>query len=243
MTLKLLLYACFISGERVACKFDWQTGDPNSHTLLGGAPAAPTTPKPTVPGLPSKLDLIKPLQGRCMIKTKEYWTYEVCLNQRIKQSHGGDIYELGSYSQTDPVTAVQLFDRGTMCDGIGGKKVPRTALVKFACNDGGTESVFYSIEEPAVCSYLATVVTPAVCVDPDFPRIKVTGQIETQQAGPAAADDGHEDWLLQLSESLDGKITCMARSTEVKDSTLFFTKFVVKFDGVAATGQPTVLAR
>jgi hypothetical protein len=171
---------------------------------------------------------------------------QLCLNSRLKQSHGGDIYELGSYTRTDSETAVQLFERGTMCDGPGGKKIPRTALIKFACNDGGSETVFHSIDEPATCSYLATVVTPLVCSDPDFPKLQVSAQVEMNHDHQAAPDDGHEDWLMQLSESKDGRFSCIVRSTEgadMKPSSLFFTKFQVRMDGVTASGPPVVVAR
>ncbi|XDV35622.1 hypothetical protein PO909_005530 [Leuciscus waleckii] len=133
------------------------------------------------PGVP---DLLKPMQtAPCLIKTKDWWTYEFCYGQHIRQYHledseiKGDVLFLGYYdSEFDWTNETakaskqhklkryhsQSYVNGSKCDLNGN---PRETEVRFVCEEGSSDYVA-RVDEPQSCRYVLTVHTSRTCQHP-----------------------------------------------------------------------------
>ncbi|XP_046322722.1 protein OS-9 isoform X2 [Marmota monax] len=136
------------------------------------------------PGIP---ELLSPMRDApCLLKTKDWWTYEFCYGRHIQQYHmedseiKGDILYLGYYQSAfdwDDETAKaskqhrlkryhsQTYGNGSKCD-LNGR--PREAEVRFLCDEGASISGDYidRVDEPLSCSYVLTIRTPRLCPHP-----------------------------------------------------------------------------
>ncbi|XP_007516733.1 protein OS-9 isoform X2 [Erinaceus europaeus] len=136
------------------------------------------------PGIP---ELLGPMEDApCLLKTKDWWTYEFCYGRHIQQYHmedseiKGEILYLGYYQSAfdwNDETAKaskqhrlkryhsQTYGNGSKCD-LNGK--PREAEVRFLCDEGAAISGDYidRVDEPLSCSYVLTVRTPRLCPHP-----------------------------------------------------------------------------
>uniref|UniRef100_A0A1W7RA13 Protein OS-9 n=1 Tax=Hadrurus spadix TaxID=141984 RepID=A0A1W7RA13_9SCOR len=129
--------------------------------------------------------LLQPLQNApCLIKTKDWWTYEFCYGHYIKQYHVedsnivGNVITLGIYdsdfdwdNETNREQSSenhqkryhsQFYNNGTKCDLTG---LPRNAEIRFVCEEELGDYI-YRVDEPGTCSYLITVHTPRICKHP-----------------------------------------------------------------------------
>ncbi|KAG8514158.1 Protein OS-9 [Galemys pyrenaicus] len=136
------------------------------------------------PGIPELLSPMK--DAPCLLKTKDWWTYEFCYGRHIQQYHmedseiKGEILYLGYYQSAfdwDDETAKaskqhrlkryhsQSYGNGSKCD-LNGK--PREAEVRFLCDEGAGVSGDYidRVDEPLSCSYVLTIRTPRLCPHP-----------------------------------------------------------------------------
>ncbi|KAG2387040.1 hypothetical protein C9374_002075 [Naegleria lovaniensis] len=103
-------------------------------------------------------------KGTCLNKVEGYWTYSYCAEGKIKQSHGNDVYHLGTFSSYKKDRA--LFTNGQICE-LDGKKFERSTQVIFMCGES-TEIV--GIREPTPCRYEMIVTEPKLCgEDSPFP--------------------------------------------------------------------------
>ncbi|XP_057557588.1 protein OS-9 isoform X5 [Hippopotamus amphibius kiboko] len=136
------------------------------------------------PGIP---ELLSPMRDApCLLKTKDWWTYEFCYGRHIQQYHmedseiKGEVLYLGYYQSAfnwDDETAKaskqhrlkryhsQSYGNGSKCD-LNGR--PREAEVRFLCDEGAGISGDYidRVDEPLSCSYVLTIRTPRLCPHP-----------------------------------------------------------------------------
>ncbi|XP_062366907.1 protein OS-9 isoform X2 [Cinclus cinclus] len=119
----------------------------------------------------------------CLLKTKDWWTYEFCYGRHIQQYHleeseiKGDILVLGYYQSAfdwDDETAKaskqhqlrryhsQSYVNGSRCDLTGRA---REAEVRFLCEEGAGDYIA-RVDEPQSCSYVLTVHTTRICHHP-----------------------------------------------------------------------------
>ncbi|XP_061746298.1 protein OS-9 isoform X5 [Nerophis ophidion] len=141
----------------------------------------PETQGYTGPDIP---DLLSPMHdSACLIKTKDWWTYEFCHGQHIRQYHledseiKGGVLFLGYFesdfdwnNETAKASKQhrlkryhsQTYINGSKCD-INGN--PREAEVRFVCEDGSTDYIV-RVDEPQSCRYVLTVHTSRTCQHP-----------------------------------------------------------------------------
>ncbi|XP_012507652.1 PREDICTED: protein OS-9 isoform X8 [Propithecus coquereli] len=136
------------------------------------------------PGIP---ELLSPMRDApCLLKTKDWWTYEFCYGRHIQQYHmedseiKGEVLYLGYYQSAfdwDDETAKaskqhrlkryhsQTYGNGSKCD-LNGR--PREAEVRFLCDEGAGISGDYidRVDEPLSCSYVLTIRTSRLCPHP-----------------------------------------------------------------------------
>ncbi|XP_051688856.2 protein OS-9 isoform X2 [Oryctolagus cuniculus] len=142
------------------------------------------TPAYQGPGIP---ELLSPMRDApCLLKTKDWWTYEFCYGRHIQQYHmedseiKGEVLYLGYYQSAfdwDDETAKaskqhrlkryhsQTYGNGSKCD-LNGR--PREAEVRFLCDESAGISGDYidRVDEPLSCSYVLTIRTPRLCPHP-----------------------------------------------------------------------------
>ncbi|XP_017575747.1 protein OS-9 isoform X3 [Pygocentrus nattereri] len=133
------------------------------------------------PGVP---ELLKPMQtAPCLVKTKDWWTYEFCYGQHIRQYHledseiKGDVLFLGYFesefdwtNETAKATKQhklkryhsQFYVNGSKCDLNGS---PRESEVRFVCEEGSSDFIT-RVDEPQSCRYVLTVHTSRTCQHP-----------------------------------------------------------------------------
>ncbi|NXV58704.1 OS9 protein, partial [Molothrus ater] len=129
-------------------------------------------------------ELLRPMgTAPCLVKTKDWWTYEFCYGRHIQQYHleeseiKGDVLVLGYYQSAfdwDDETAKaskqhqlrryhsQSYVNGSRCDLTGRA---REAEVRFLCEEG-TGDYIARVDEPQSCQYVLTVHTTRICHHP-----------------------------------------------------------------------------
>ncbi|XP_008947504.1 PREDICTED: protein OS-9, partial [Merops nubicus] len=129
-------------------------------------------------------ELLRPMgSAPCLVKTKDWWTYEFCYGKHIQQYHveeseiKGDILFLGYYQSAfdwDDETAKaskqhrlkryhsQSYVNGSRCDLTGrARRLPP----QFLCEEGAGDYIA-RVDEPQSCSYVLTVHTTRICHHP-----------------------------------------------------------------------------
>ncbi|NXT29826.1 OS9 protein, partial [Syrrhaptes paradoxus] len=129
-------------------------------------------------------ELLRPMGAApCLVKTKDWWTYEFCYGKHIQQYHveeseiKGDVLFLGYYQSAfdwDDEAAKaskqhqlkryhsQSYVNGSRCDLTGRA---REAEVRFLCEEGAGDYIA-RVDEPQSCSYVLTVHTTRICHHP-----------------------------------------------------------------------------
>ncbi|XP_059727793.1 protein OS-9 isoform X2 [Haemorhous mexicanus] len=129
-------------------------------------------------------ELLRPMgTAPCLLKTKDWWTYEFCYGRHIQQYHleeseiKGDVLVLGYYQSAfdwDDETAKaskqhqlrryhsQSYVNGSRCDLTGRA---REAEVRFLCEEGAGDYIA-RVDEPQSCQYVLTVHTTRICHHP-----------------------------------------------------------------------------
>jgi len=182
------------NGEEASCKFSFKT----SATAID-----PTQPAAVV----KKVDLsavLRTLEGTCVSRGIDYWTFEICFGGQIKQSHGGDVYILARQGQLAGRT--QMYDGGDECSALPNKPA-RRVKVEFSCDKSANAPSIVTLTEPKTCEYTMMIATQHVCGDPVYPVITASAEGE-------AVDNRNEDWLLELVHLDDGRLMCTAYTTE-----------------------------
>ncbi|XP_055468014.1 protein OS-9 isoform X2 [Psammomys obesus] len=170
------------------------------------------------PGIP---ELLSPMRDApCLLKTKDWWTYEFCYGRHIQQYHmedseiKGDVLYLGYYHSAfnwDDETAKaskqhrlkryhsQTYGNGSKCD-LNGR--PREAEVRFLCDEGAGISGDYidRVDEPLSCSYVLTIRTSRLCPHPLL-RPPASAAPQAILCHPALQPDEYMAYLQRQSES------------------------------------------
>nr|XP_040136345.1 protein OS-9 isoform X3 [Ictidomys tridecemlineatus] len=178
------------------------------------------------PGIP---ELLSPMRDApCLLKTKDWWTYEFCYGRHIQQYHmedseiKGDVLYLGYYQSAfdwDDETAKaskqhrlkryhsQTYGNGSKCD-LNGR--PREAEVRFLCDEGASISGDYidRVDEPLSCSYVLTIRTPRLCPHPLL-RPPPSAAPQAILCNPSLQPEEYMAYLQRQAESkqYDDKIT------------------------------------
>ncbi|KAM4702046.1 protein OS-9 [Discoglossus pictus] len=164
-------------------------------------------------------DLLRPMEAApCLIKTKDWWTYEFCYGKHIKQYRmedsevKGDILSLGSYQSEfdwNNETAKaskhhrlkryhsQMYVNGSKCD-LNGKS--RETEVRFMCEEGFGDYIA-RVDEPQSCMYVLTVHTTRICHHP-FLRLPSNGSPQSIKCHPALTPEQYVEYVkAQVSDT------------------------------------------
>nr|XP_015815229.2 protein OS-9 isoform X1 [Nothobranchius furzeri] len=161
------LYECRLPAQAVRFHQD-PASEPDSQAYTG----------PDIP------DLLKPMhKSPCLLKTKDWWTYEFCHSKHIQQYHledteinGGVLYlgfyesefdwnnEMAKASKQHKLKRYhsQTYVNGSKCD-LNGE--PRETEVRFVCEEGSSDYIA-RVDEPQSCRYVLTVHTSRTCQHP-----------------------------------------------------------------------------
>ncbi|XP_053285852.1 protein OS-9 isoform X3 [Pleuronectes platessa] len=170
----------------------------------------------TGPDIP---DLLTPMHSApCIVKTKDWWTYEFCHGQHIRQYHledteiKGDVLFLGYYesefdwnNETAKASKQhrlkryhsQTYVNGSKCDLNG---TPRETEVRFVCEEGSGDYVA-RVDEPQSCRYVLTIHTSRTCQHP-FLRPPSTAKPQGIVCQPALSAQQYMDYVkAQVSDT------------------------------------------
>ncbi|KAJ8358717.1 hypothetical protein SKAU_G00152420 [Synaphobranchus kaupii] len=168
---------------------------------------------------PGISELLKPMHGApCLVKTKDWWTYEFCYGQHVRQYHldeaevKGDVLFLGYYesefdwnNETAKASKQhrlkryhsQSYANGSKCD-LNGR--PRETEVRFLCEEGSGDYVA-RVDEPQSCRYVLTVHTTRTCHHP-FLRPPSTTKPHGIVCQPALSPQQYMDYVkAQVSDT------------------------------------------
>nr|XP_020444565.1 protein OS-9 isoform X1 [Monopterus albus] len=196
------LYECRLPAQAVRFYQDFSS-DPDSQGYTG----------PDIP------ELLSPMhKAPCLMKTKDWWTYEFCHGQHIRQYHledteiKGDILFLGYYesefdwnNETAKASKQhrlkryhsQTYVNGSKCDLNGN---PRETEVRFVCEEGSGDYIA-RVDEPQSCRYVLTVHTSRTCQHP-FLRPPSTAKPQGIVCQPALSAQQYMDYVkAQVSDT------------------------------------------
>uniref|UniRef100_A0ABM5FPD2 Endoplasmic reticulum lectin n=1 Tax=Pogona vitticeps TaxID=103695 RepID=A0ABM5FPD2_9SAUR len=184
------------------------------------------------------LELLKPMEAApCLIKTKDWWTYEFCYGKHIQQYHmeeseiKGDILYLGHYQSAfdwDNETAKaskqhklkryhsQTYINGSKCN-LNGK--PREAEVRFLCEEGSGDYIA-RVDEPQSCSYVLTVHTTRICHHP-FLRPPSTATPQTIRCHPALSPAEYVEYVKAQVSDTKRKVEEISEELKMLDTRLW----------------------
>lgn len=168
------------------------------------------------PGVP---ELLMPMQtAACLVKTKDWWTYEFCYGKHVRQYHledseiKGDVLFLGHYdSEFDWTNETakaskhhklkryhsQSYVNGSKCDLNGN---PRETEVRFLCEEGSSDYIA-RVDEPQSCRYVLTVHTSRTCQHPQL-RPPSTAKPQGIVCQPALSAQQYMDYVkAQVSDT------------------------------------------
>uniref|UniRef100_A0A8D0CQD0 Endoplasmic reticulum lectin n=1 Tax=Sander lucioperca TaxID=283035 RepID=A0A8D0CQD0_SANLU len=196
------LYECRLPAQAVRFHQD-PASEPDSQGYTG----------PDIP------DLLSPMHNaQCLVKTKDWWTYEFCHGQHIRQYHledteiKGDILFLGYYesefdwsNETAKASKQhrlkryhsQTYVNGSKCDLNGN---PRETEVRFVCEEGSGDYIV-RVDEPQSCRYVLTIHTSRTCQHP-FLRPPSTAKPQGIVCQPALSAQQYMDYVkAQVSDT------------------------------------------
>ncbi|CAL8339157.1 unnamed protein product [Merluccius merluccius] len=196
------LYECRLPAQAVRFHQD-PLSEPESHSYAG----------PSVP------ELLAPMhKAACLVKTKDWWTYEFCHGQFIRQYHledtemKGDVLFLGYYesefdwsNETAKASKQhrlkryhsQTYVNGSKCDLNG---TPRETEVRFVCEEGSGDYIA-RVDEPQSCRYVLTVHTSRTCQHP-FLRPPTTAKPQGIVCQPALSAQQYMNYVkAQVSDT------------------------------------------
>ncbi|XP_013930573.1 PREDICTED: protein OS-9, partial [Thamnophis sirtalis] len=183
-------------------------------------------------------ELLKPMEAApCLIKTKDWWTYEFCYGKHIQQYHieesevKGDILYLGYYQSAfdwDNETAKaskqhklkryhsQTYVNGSKCN-LNGK--PREAEVRFLCEEGSGDYIA-RIDEPQSCSYVLTIHTTRICHHP-FLRPPSTATPQSIRCHPALSPAEYVEYVKAQVSDTKRKVEEISEELKTLDTQLW----------------------
>ncbi|CAK4983902.1 unnamed protein product [Aphanomyces euteiches] len=133
----------------------------------------------------------------CIRRTEGWWTYELCIGDRMSQFHreqNGELtaeFSLGTYNADANLASIksrksivseflddtydkpqpafeEVYEGGTPCDEVGRKRWTRVLM--FCPTLKKQTPYIISIQESATCSYLLKVAVPSLCEHPYFAK-------------------------------------------------------------------------
>uniref|UniRef100_A0AAY4ABS2 Endoplasmic reticulum lectin n=1 Tax=Denticeps clupeoides TaxID=299321 RepID=A0AAY4ABS2_9TELE len=203
-------------------------------------------------------ELLQPMSSApCLTKTKDWWTYEFCYGQHIRQYHmedseiKGEVLFLGYYSSefdwTNETAKAskhhklkryhsQSYVNGSKCDLNGS---PRETEVRFVCEEGSVDYVA-RVDEPQSCRYVVTVHTSRPCSHPLL-RPPPSTRPQPIICQPALSPQQYMDYVKaqvsdtkrkvqQISEELEDLDKMLSKDEEVEGRVEDLT------EGTASTG-------
>uniref|UniRef100_A0A673WUX0 Endoplasmic reticulum lectin n=1 Tax=Salmo trutta TaxID=8032 RepID=A0A673WUX0_SALTR len=214
----------------------------------------PDTQGYTGPGIP---DLLKPMHtAPCLVKTKDWWTYEFCYGQHIRQYHledtdiKGNVLFLGYYdsefdwnNETAKASKQhrlkryhsQRYVNGSKCDLNGN---PRETEVRFVCEEGSGDYVA-RVDEPQSCRYVLTVHTTRTCQHP-FLRPPYTAKPQGIVCQPALSTQQYMDYVKAQVSDTKRKVEQISEELKTLDEMLAGDEGTDE-DSATPTDDPDVL--
>jgi len=184
------------TGVTVRCSFKYNTLANMQYHIQGPSPEAAQA---------QARDLLDTLTGVCITgASKEgYWQFQVCVGREVVQFHDQERYVLGKYQDVPGIAAnTQSFADGAVCE-----QKKRKATVSYAC---GAKNSVIDVQEPETCEYFITAMHTSLCQSPIFPH--------ASSDSPSSNQHIYEDWYMELSEDIDGRVGCMAHTMEATSS-------------------------
>ena len=158
-------------------------------------------------------------ENRCISHTFNWWTYELCFNDVIKQYRiegnkiVGDGYVLGHYrdsvppgdvrvAKSAPLYFAQNFTGGTVCDLTLSL---RRAELRFYCNPELVDPTFdlseiVEIDEPSSCTYVIHVHTGALCAFPAYVPIEADQPAHAIECAPLVNQTQFDRYKADVNE-------------------------------------------
>ncbi|XP_071017120.1 protein OS-9-like isoform X3 [Oncorhynchus clarkii lewisi] len=234
------MYECRLPAQAVRFHQD-RASEPDSQGYTG-------------PGIP---DLLKPMHtAPCLVKTKDWWTYEFCYGQHIRQYHledtdiKGDVLFLGYYdsefdwnNETAKASKQhrlkryhsQSYVNGSKCDLNGN---PRETEVRFVCEEGSGDYVA-RVDEPQSCRYVLTVHTTRTCQHP-FLRPPYTAKPQGIVCQPALSTQQYMDYVKAQVSDTKRKVEQISEELKTLDEMLAGDEGTDE-DSATPTDDPDVL--
>ncbi|XP_035652880.1 protein OS-9-like isoform X2 [Oncorhynchus keta] len=234
------MYECRLPAQAVRFHQD-RASEPDSQGYTG----------PSIP------DLLKPMHtAPCLVKTKDWWTYEFCYGQHIRQYHledtdiKGDVLFLGYYdsefdwnNETAKASKQhrlkryhsQSYVNGSKCDLNGN---PRETEVRFVCEEGSGDYVA-RVDEPQSCRYVLTVHTTRTCQHP-FLRPPYTAKPQGIVCQPALSTQQYMDYVKAQVSDTKRKVEQISEELKTLDEMLAGDEGTDE-DSATPTDDPDVL--
>ncbi|XP_029533487.1 protein OS-9-like isoform X2 [Oncorhynchus nerka] len=234
------MYECRLPAQAVRFHQD-RASEPDSQGYTG----------PSIP------DLLKPMHtAPCLVKTKDWWTYEFCYGQHIRQYHledtdiKGDVLFLGYYdsefdwnNETAKASKQhrlkryhsQSYVNGSKCDLNGNA---RETEVRFVCEEGSGDYVA-RVDEPQSCRYVLTVHTTRTCQHP-FLRPPYTAKPQGIVCQPALSTQQYMDYVKAQVSDTKRKVEQISEELKTLDEMLAGDEGTDE-DSATPTDDPDVL--
>ncbi|CAL1297062.1 unnamed protein product [Larinioides sclopetarius] len=180
-------------------------------------------------------ELLKPMQsGSCLLKGKDWWTYEFCFGHYIKQFHIedgqiiGQVITLGLYdydydwnNDTDQEKFKhvkqryhsQYYVNGTKCDLTG---QPRSAEVRLFCEEDAGDYI-YRVDEPGTCNYIITIHTSRLCSHPQLKPLP-TKKAYSIPCHPLLDEEQYSSYMKKLNDENSAKEVKKGSSDETNEA-------------------------
>ncbi|XP_037535511.1 protein OS-9 isoform X1 [Nematolebias whitei] len=214
------LYECRLPAQAVRFHQD-PASEPDSEDYAG----------PDIP------DLLRPMhEAQCLVKTKDWWTYEFCHGQYIRQYHleeseiKGNVLFLGYYeSEFDWTNETakaskqhklkryhsQTYVNGSKCDLNGN---PRETEVRFVCEEGSSDYIA-RVDEPQSCRYVLTIHTSRTCQHP-FLRPPSTAKPQGIVCQPVLSAQQYMDYVKAQVSDTKRKVEQLSEELKTLDEML-----------------------
>lgn len=160
--------------------------------------------------------VLEPMRSQaCLLRTKDWWTYEFCYGKQIRQYHmedgrpTGHIMILGLYDHDEDLEPdadnenkklhkrkyhSQIYINGSQCDLTGNS---RKTEVRFECDPSASMDSIGQVDEPKSCEYIITVITSKICAIAQLrpPPVRKPLKIDCQPVLTANEYDKYQNYL------------------------------------------------
>ncbi|XP_078287500.1 protein OS-9 isoform X1 [Rhinoraja longicauda] len=200
-------------------------------------------------------ELLKPMQAAsCLVKVKEWWTYEFCYGQYIKQYHTedsevkGDVMYLGFYesefnwnNETAKASKQhklkryhsQTYVNGSKCDL---NEKPREAEVRFMCEEGSGDFIA-RVDEPQSCNYVLTIHTTRICQHP-YLRPTIVSKPHPIKCQPALSPEQYVEYVKAQVSDTKRKVEKISEELKTLDEMLLKDQNTQSKEEASLTQEP-----